>query len=161
MGRKVLQDEVNKKLEELASSIIGKRVEADHPITPLNPDLQFVVKQVKFDQRSSCVHGVKAFVRGERTMWFGAGTVYLVEEGNYTRPVKFSATNRYGCGPDDEDDVYTVEEFLSHCESGSFIDYDGFGYPVKDGKADESLCIYPSRRDEIPKDATHIVWFNR
>ena len=80
----------------------------------------------------------------------------------YTDPVTFTATNQYGCGADDEDDVYTVEEFLSHCEQRSFIDYDGFGHPVKDGLADEDIWVYPSRaRETIPDDATHIVWFNR
>lgn len=80
----------------------------------------------------------------------------------YTEPVMFTATNRYGCGPDDEDDVYTIDEFMQHVKAQAFIDYDGFGHPVKDGKADESICIYPSRAKEtIPGDATHIVWFNR
>lgn len=80
----------------------------------------------------------------------------------YDTKVKFSATNRYGCGPDDEDDVYTVEEFLSHCRNYSFIDYDGYGSPVKDGMADHSIIIKPSRaKEKIPADATHIVWFNR
>jgi len=80
---------------------------------------------------------------------------------SYTRPVKFSVTNQYGCGPDGEDDVYTVEEFLAHVQGGSFIDYDGHGRPVKDGMADENIVIKPSRVHEIPKDATHVVWFNR
>jgi len=79
----------------------------------------------------------------------------------YTKKVKFTATNRYGCGPEGEDDVYTVEEFTQHVKDHSFIDYDGFGYPVKDGKADPSIYIKPSRLHEIPADATHIVWFNR
>jgi hypothetical protein len=80
---------------------------------------------------------------------------------SYTEPVSFSSTNNYGCGPEDEDDVYTVEEFKHRCERRSFVDYDGFGHPVKDGKADESIFIYPSKVSEIPSDATHIVWFNR
>ena len=79
----------------------------------------------------------------------------------YTRKVKFSSTNRYGCGPEDEDDVYTIEEFLNCVKCNAFIDYDGFGYPVKDGLADEGIQIYPSQIDKIPKDATHIIWFNR
>lgn len=70
----------------------------------------------------------------------------------YIDPVKFTTTDRYGCGPRDEDDVYTVAEF---------IDYDGFGYPVKDKLADPYIEIKPSKRKLIPKDATHIVWYNR
>lgn len=79
----------------------------------------------------------------------------------YLTPVKFSSTNNYGCGPDDEDDVYTVEEFREHVAECSFIDYDGHGNPVKDGLADESIMIRPSKVELIPKDATHIVWYNR
>lgn len=80
---------------------------------------------------------------------------------SYTSPVNFSATNRYGSGPEGEDDVYTVAEFLAHVKCGSFIDYDGFGHPVKDGMADKGIWIKPSRPSAIPSDATHVVWFNR
>lgn len=79
---------------------------------------------------------------------------------SYTKKVKFSEVNTYGCGPD-EDDVYTVEGFRNIVGFGGFIDYDGFGYPVKNGLSDEKICIYPSRLKDIPDDATHIVWFNR
>ena len=79
----------------------------------------------------------------------------------YQTPVKFSTTNKYGCGPEDEDDVYTVEEFLLCCEHGAFVDYDGFGYPVRDSMSDETIVVRPSRSQDIPKDATHIVWYNR
>ena len=30
---------------------------------------------------------------------------------NYTDKVRFTSTGNYGCGPEGEDDVYTVEEF--------------------------------------------------
>lgn len=58
--------------------------------------------------------------------------------------------------------LMTVEEFKSDCDAGALIDYDGFGYPVKDGKsAGYQHKVYPSERHSIPADATHIVWFNR
>jgi len=79
----------------------------------------------------------------------------------YTEEVKFTETGKYGCGSEGEDDVYTVEEFREFVDSGMFIDYDGFGYPVKDSKADPNIWIKPSRLYEIPEDATHIVWYNR
>ena len=80
---------------------------------------------------------------------------------NYTSEVKFTETGRYGCGPEEEDDVYTIDEFKSCVHSGAFIDYDGFGYPVKDKKADPKITIVPSCLETIPEDATHIIWFNR
>ena len=79
----------------------------------------------------------------------------------YNIPVNFSSTNNYGRTLDTEDDVYTVEEFLNCVTDGAFIDYDGFGFPVKDKLADESIKIKPSRVHEIPKGATHIVWYNK
>lgn len=79
----------------------------------------------------------------------------------YHLSVTFSKTNQYGCGPIGEDDVYTVEEFQQHVVTNGFIDYDGFGHPVKNRLADPDIIIKPSRTQDIPKDATHIVWYNR
>ena len=78
----------------------------------------------------------------------------------YTEKVKFTDTNQYGYGPDNED-VYTVEEFKYCVGVGAFIDYDGFGYPVKDKMSDPSITIKPSEINRIPLEATHIIWFNR
>lgn len=68
--------------------------------------------------------------------------------------------NIYNEQPDEDDDIMTVAEFIEYCKMGDLIDYDGFGSPVKDGLIG-SMTIYPSRRNDIPKDATHIVWYNR
>lgn len=54
-----------------------------------------------------------------------------------------------------------VVKFKEHVEAGEFIDYDGYGYPVKDGEVDKGVCIYPSEVDKIPKGVTHVLWFNR
>jgi len=80
---------------------------------------------------------------------------------SYTEKVTFTGTNRYGTGPMKEDDVYTIAEFKECVSSGAFIDYDGHGYPVKDGYADKNIFIKPSGLNKIPADATHIVWYNR
>ena len=79
----------------------------------------------------------------------------------YKEKVKFSETNKFGCGLIDEDEVYTVDEFKKAVECNVLIDYDGYGYPVKNKLADPSIIILPSKIDQIPEDATHIVWFNR
>ena len=80
----------------------------------------------------------------------------------YTDPVKFTETNQYGCGPDNEDDVYTIEEFGEQVDDFGFIDSDGWGYPVKDKLADRTIIVKPSSYlADIPKDATHIVWYNK
>lgn len=65
-------------------------------------------------------------------------------------------------------DLMTVKDFKEACDEGAFIDYDGFGDLVKDGKIvtplDEDeipLWIKPSRRHLISADVTHILWYNR
>jgi hypothetical protein len=80
---------------------------------------------------------------------------------SYTKRVTFSSTNNYGNGPYEEDDVYTVEDFLSLVQTGMFIDDDGFGHPVQNELADVDIDVYPSDPLSIPLDATHIVWYNR
>jgi len=84
------------------------------------------------------------------------------KNGKYITKVIFTETNKYGCGPEDENDVYTIEEFREHIKSFAFIDYDGHGYPVKNSLADHSITVKPSTFEEdLPNDATHIVWYNR
>ena len=77
----------------------------------------------------------------------------------YDTEVKFTVTGTFGCEPEGEDDVYTIEEFKEVCSCSGFVDYDGYGHPVKDSLSDDSIKIWPSRLEDIPKDATHIVWY--
>ncbi len=61
---------------------------------------------------------------------------------------------------DDEDgDLMTVEEFQNACANGSFIDYDGFGDMIVDGKAVGEIS--PSSYMDIPSNVTHVRWYNR
>lgn len=61
---------------------------------------------------------------------------------------------------EDDTDIYTIEEFTECVEIGGFNDYDGCGCAAKDGKK-TGRSYYPSEIDEIPEDATHIVWYNK
>lgn len=79
----------------------------------------------------------------------------------YTEKVKFEKTNLYGCGPAGHDDAYTIAEFYEQVATGGFIDYDGHGHPAKDKLMDPYIFIKPSRLEDIPKDATHIIWYNK
>lgn len=58
-------------------------------------------------------------------------------------------------------DIIEVSEFRQAVKDRSFIDYDGFGYPMRDGMMDSSIRIYPSEIDKLPEDATHVQWFNK
>lgn len=57
-------------------------------------------------------------------------------------------------------DMMTVSDFIDSVEGGSFCDSDGVGHPVKDDKM-SGVLVYPSGYERIPKDATHIIWFNK
>jgi len=61
----------------------------------------------------------------------------------------------------DYSDVMPIKEFRDAVNNGLFIDYDGHGYPAKDGKMDRKIVILPSQFHLCPIDATHIIWFNR
>jgi hypothetical protein len=58
-------------------------------------------------------------------------------------------------------DVIELNEFLDNCESEFFTDHNGYGHPVKNNLMDDKKSICPSTRHLIPKDTTHICWFNK
>lgn len=57
--------------------------------------------------------------------------------------------------------IYSIKAFRQFVSQGTFIDYDGYGNPMKDKMINPSIKIYPSSINEIPSDATHICWYNR
>lgn len=58
-------------------------------------------------------------------------------------------------------DLIDIKSFMESCESNFFMDYDGMGHMVKDGKIIDPKWIWPSTRHTIPEDVTHILWYNR
>ena len=62
----------------------------------------------------------------------------------------------------DYGDIMSLKTFISCCESGGFIDYDGDGEYIKDGKM-SGITIKPSdiKHNAIRNDFDQIVWFNR
>jgi hypothetical protein len=62
----------------------------------------------------------------------------------------------------DYGDVMSLEEFVECCNCGGFIDYDGSGNYVKDGKISD-ISIYPSdvTKYKIREDFDTIIWFNK
>lgn len=61
-----------------------------------------------------------------------------------------------------DDDVMSLTDFIEAVKDGCFIDYDGFGHYVKNGKMSD-IDIYPSDVDHnsVRKDFDTIVWFNK
>lgn len=67
--------------------------------------------------------------------------------------------------------LMTLKDFLDHVEGGCFIDYDGWGYAIREIKISDGpvlreiakeLIIKPSKVPEnIPMETTHINWINR
>ncbi len=74
---------------------------------------------------------------------------------------------------DKEDHILTVAEWLDDVADGMFIDYDGYGEAIVwDGVSEDYVIItrgpewgdshiYPSEKDKVPPEATHINWYNR
>lgn len=62
----------------------------------------------------------------------------------------------------DYGDVMPLKSFIDAVRSGGFIDYDGYGNYVRDGK-ESNITIYPSDVDHksIRPDFDTIVWFNK
>jgi hypothetical protein len=61
-----------------------------------------------------------------------------------------------------DDDVMSLKQFIEQVKHGMFIDYDGWGYYVKDGKK-TNIMIYPSdvKYNAIRKEFDTIVWYNK
>jgi len=61
-----------------------------------------------------------------------------------------------------DDDVMSLKDFIGCVKCGGFIDYDGSGNYVRDGKI-SNISIYPSdvKHKAIRKDFDTIIWFNK
>lgn len=79
----------------------------------------------------------------------------LGRELRLIKPYELQELSDYG-------DVMSIEHFTECVNEGGFIDYDGFGYYVKDGK-ESDIEIYPSdvKHNKVRKDFDTIIWFNR
>lgn len=79
----------------------------------------------------------------------------LNAEKRQIMPYKLSEISDYG-------DVMSLKEFVDCVKDGGFIDYDGYGYYVKDNK-ESNVMIIPSdiEKKRVRKDFDKIIWFNR
>lgn len=60
----------------------------------------------------------------------------------------------------------TVESFRAQVRTGTYTDYNGYGYaayrfPDDTVRVSHDIMIRPSKIHLIPTSATHIVWYNR
>jgi hypothetical protein len=62
----------------------------------------------------------------------------------------------------DYGDLMTLDEFIEHCNSGAFINYDGTGHYATKTKMSR-LYATPSKikAGNIDRSWTHVMWFNR
>lgn len=62
----------------------------------------------------------------------------------------------------DYGDVMSLNDFIESVKDGGFIDYDGSGTYVRDGKI-SNISIHPSDVDNnsVRKDFDTIIWFNK
>jgi len=59
-------------------------------------------------------------------------------------------------------DVMTLEHWIECVNDGGFIDYDGFGRYVRDGK-ESNIDVHPSdvEHNSVRDDFDTVIWFNR
>ena len=62
----------------------------------------------------------------------------------------------------DYGDVMSLEHWLECVAEGGFIDYDGHGYYVRDGK-ESNIMLHPSdvKHNSVRKDFDTIIWYNK
>lgn len=79
----------------------------------------------------------------------------LDREKRMIMPYELSDLPDYG-------DVMPLKDFIRNVKCGGFIDYDGYGHYVKDGK-ETDITIHPSdvEHKALRKEFDTIVWFNR
>lgn len=86
-----------------------------------------------------------------------------LKPGSGVRPL--TGNYRYSIKDEIEDgmgELYPINEWLDMVECGGFVDDDGFGNPVLNEHSDEDIFVYPSDElSEVPRDATHVMWYNR
>lgn len=85
----------------------------------------------------------------------GKKVVELSREIRLLREPKFEDIPDYG-------NVFSMEDFVENCLSGGFIDYDGNGNYVRDGKM-SNINVSPSdiTSGRYRKDFDSVIWFNR
>lgn len=68
---------------------------------------------------------------------------------------EYSELPKYG-------DVMSLKDFIENVKCGGFIDYDGSGNYVKDGKM-SNIDVYPSdvSKGRLRKEFDTIIWFNK
>ena len=68
---------------------------------------------------------------------------------------EFSELSDYG-------DLMSLEDWLECVNEGGFIDYDGHGRYVRDGK-ESNIIVYPSdvQHNSVRDDFDSVMWFNR
>lgn len=68
---------------------------------------------------------------------------------------------------DEDEQLYTIAEFLESCALNCLIDYDGFGEfatktEVSDVTVSPSNMVRPEwRAANVPRWATHVAWYNK
>lgn len=63
----------------------------------------------------------------------------------------------------DYGDMFTIKEFISLCECGALIDYDGSGYYAESQKTMTDVVCSPSdvMNGKIDNRFGYVMWFNK
>ncbi len=59
--------------------------------------------------------------------------------------------------PNEDDDIYSVKEWIEEIKNICCRNDDGSGYWMKDGYINDNDEVFSSE----PEDATHVIWYNK
>ena len=134
---KELQKKIDEKDKEWYEELDGEYTNIEHELSKEDPDAGY--------------SEYLEFLEPEQSE-----LVKLERERRKIQPYVLSEISDFG-------DVMSLKDFIGNVKCGGFIDYDGFGYYVKNGK-ESDIEIHPSdlkngviRDDEF----TEMIWFNK
>lgn len=68
---------------------------------------------------------------------------------------------KYNMPLPDDGELMTVDEFEDEVDFALLGDSDGFGRIVRDNMMANYFVVKPTKINEIPNCATHVIWFQR
>lgn len=116
-------------------------------------ELQIVDKEIEEREKTDPNEGWNAFCVHMQPLWDKYSKLY--------REKRMLMTPEFNDIPDYAD-VMSLEEFVECVKDGGFIDSDGNGSYVRDGK-ESDINIYPSdiQYDSVRDDFDSVAWYNK
>lgn len=130
-----------------------KTTDPELRLAEIKLELQNVRKEIEEREKTDPNQGWDAYCEHMDEVW--EKEAKLNREKRMLMTPEFDEISDYA-------DVMSLKDFIENVKDGGFIDYDGHGYYVKDGK-ESNIIIHPSDIEHgcIRKDFDSVAWYNR